>query len=149
MSERPPVIGYVPGVFDMFHIGHLNILRRARLQCDWLIAGVVSDSVAFQQKQHYPVIPEDERLDIVANIEFVDSAVMEWTTDKLATWERVGFDVIFKGDDWRGSEKWTRLEEEFRKVGVLVLYLPYTEHTSSTALRALIADRDGPLASGL
>lgn len=149
MSERPSVIGYVPGVFDMFHIGHLNILRRARLQCDWLIAGVVSDSVAFQQKQHYPVIPEDERLDIVANIEFVDSAVMEWTTDKLATWERVGFDVIFKGDDWRGSEKWTRLEEEFRKVGVLVLYLPYTEHTSSTALRALIADRDGPLASGL
>jgi glycerol-3-phosphate cytidylyltransferase len=149
MSERPAVVGYVPGVFDMFHIGHLNILRRARLQCDWLIAGVVSDEVAFQQKQHYPVIPEDERLDIVANIEFVDEAVMEWTTDKLATWERVGFDVIFKGDDWRGSEKWTRLEEEFRKVGVLVLYLPYTEHTSSTVLRALIADRDGPLASGL
>jgi glycerol-3-phosphate cytidylyltransferase len=143
------IVGYAPGVYDMFHIGHLNILRRARLQCDWLIAGVVSDEVAFQQKQHYPVIPEDERLDIVANIEFVDQAVMEWTTDKLVTWERVGFDVIFKGDDWRGSEKWTRLEEEFRKVGVLVLYLPYTEHTSSTVLRALIADRDGPLASGL
>jgi glycerol-3-phosphate cytidylyltransferase len=137
-TQTKQIVGYVPGVFDMFHIGHLNILRRASLQCDRLIAGVVSDEVALQQKGRPPVIPQDERLDIVASMEFVDRAVMEWSTDKLATWDRVGFDVIFKGDDWRGSEKWTRLEHEFARVGVVVLYLPYTTHTSSSRLRGLL-----------
>jgi glycerol-3-phosphate cytidylyltransferase len=131
-------VGYAPGAFDMFHIGHLNILRRASLQCDRLIAGVVSDQVALEVKGRWPVIPQDERLDIVSSMEFVDEAVMEWTSDKLATWDRVGFDVIFKGDDWRGSEKWTRLEREFARVGVAVLYLPYTRHTSSSRLRGLL-----------
>jgi glycerol-3-phosphate cytidylyltransferase len=137
---RPPrsgVVGYVPGAFDLFHIGHLNILRRASLSCDHLIAGVVSDEVAQFQKGRRPVVPEQERLEIVQSMRMVDEAVIEWTTDKLVTWERVGFDVLFKGDDWRGSEKWTRLEAEFAPRGVRVAYLPYTGYTSTTKLRDL------------
>ncbi len=134
---RSGLVGYLPGAFDLFHIGHLNILRRASLSCDHLIAGVVSDEVALEQKGRYPVVPQQERLDIVASMRMVNEAVMEWTTDKLATWERVGFDVVFKGDDWVGSEKWMRLEREFAKRGVRVVYLPYTKYTSTTRLRQL------------
>lgn len=137
---RPPrsgAVGYLPGAFDLFHIGHLNIMRRASLSCDHLIVGVVSDDVAVAQKGRLPVVPEKERLDIVASMRMVNEAVMEWTTDKIATWERVGFDIVFKGDDWRGSEKWTRLEREFARRGVRVVYLPYTNYTSTTRLREL------------
>lgn len=141
---RHGVVGYVPGAFDLFHVGHLNILRRAGLVCDHLVAGVVSDDVALQQKGRRPVVPQEERLDIVRSLRCVDEAVMEWTTDKLATWERVGFDVLFKGDDWRGSEKWTRLEREFAERGVRVVYLPYTGYTSTTRLRELSGQGDAP-----
>lgn len=137
---RPPrhgLVGYLPGAFDLFHIGHLNILRRASLSCDHLIAGVISDEVALQQKGRYPVVPEQERADIVASMRMVDEVAIEWTMDKLATWERVGFDVVFKGSDWVGSEKWTRLEREFALRGVRVVYLPYTKYTSTTRLRQL------------
>jgi glycerol-3-phosphate cytidylyltransferase len=140
--ERTGLVGYVPGAFDLFHIGHLNILRRASMLCDHLIAGVVSDQTALEQKGRMPVVPEHERLDIVASIRCVDEAVMEWTTDKLATWERVGFDVLFKGDDWRGSPKWSALEVAFAGRGVRVAYLPYTGFTSTTRLRGLL-ERDG------
>ncbi len=131
------VVGYAPGAFDMFHVGHLNLLRRARLNCDYLIAGVVSDEVALQQKGRWPVVPQEERLEIVGSMRFVDEVFMEQTTDKLVTWRHVGFDVIFKGDDWRGSEKWNTLERAFGEVGVSVVYLPYTAHTSTTTLRRL------------
>lgn len=138
---RTGLIGYAPGAFDMFHIGHLNVLRRSRLNCDYLIAGVVSDEVALLQKGQWPMVPQEERLAIVASMDFVDEAVMEWTTDKLVTWERVRFDVLFKGDDWKGSEKWNQLEREFAKVGVRVAYLPYTQATSTTRLRGLVGER--------
>jgi glycerol-3-phosphate cytidylyltransferase len=134
-SGRTELVGYAPGAFDLFHVGHLNLLRRARLECDYLIAGVVSDEVALAQKGRYPVVPEDERLEIVASLDVVDRAVLEVTTDKLATWERVRFDTIFKGSDWVGSAKWTELEREFAVRGVRVAYLPYTEHVSTTVLR--------------
>lgn len=138
-STRPRtgVVGYAPGAYDLFHVGHLNLLRRARLSCDHLIAGVVCDEVALQQKGRWPVVPEDERVAVVAAMDFVDEAVMELTTDKLLTWEAVRFDVVFKGDDWRGSAKWTALEADFAERGVRVHYLPYTEHTSTTKLRAV------------
>lgn len=132
------VVGYAPGVFDMFHIGHLNILRRARLHCDFLIAGVVSDDVAFAQKGLRPVMHELDRVEVAAGMVFVDAAVMELTTDKLKTWSDVRFDVIFKGDDWKGSPKWARLETEFDRRGVRVEYLPYTRYTSSTGLRGMV-----------
>jgi glycerol-3-phosphate cytidylyltransferase len=128
-------VGYAPGVYDMFHVGHLNILKNARLGCDHLIAGVVSDEMAEWAKGKRPVIPLAERLEIVRNIRFVDEAVEEDVTSKLEMWERLRFDVIIKGDDWRGTEKGAKLERDFEPLGVEVFYLPYTVHTSSTMLR--------------
>ncbi|WP_396278604.1 adenylyltransferase/cytidyltransferase family protein [Glutamicibacter creatinolyticus] len=128
-------IGYAAGAFDLFHVGHLNLLRQARSRCDYLIAGVVSDDMLELTKGKLPVIPQAERLEIVQNIGFVDSAVLETVPDKLCTWREVGFDIFFKGDDWRGTAKGLDLERRFAEVGVEVQYFPYTVHTSSTLLR--------------
>jgi glycerol-3-phosphate cytidylyltransferase len=128
-------VGYVPGVYDMFHVGHLNILRNSRLACDRLIAGVVSDERAEAAKGKTPIIPLAERLEIVRGIRYVDDAVVEDVPEKLEMWRRLHFDVIIKGDDWRGTAKGDKLERDFDAVGVEVIYLPYTVHTSSTLLR--------------
>lgn len=130
-----PRTGYAPGAFDLFHVGHLNLLKHAKSRCDFLIAGVVSDEVLRNQKGVTPVIPLAERLEIVRNIRFVDDAVAAIVPDKLDIWRELRFDVFFKGDDWRGTEKGERLEREFAAVGVEVVYFPYTRSTSSTALR--------------
>ena len=132
-------IGYAAGAFDLFHIGHLNILKHAKSQCDYLIAGVVSDEMLELTKGITPVIPLAERLEIVRSIEYVDEAVAETLPDKLDTWRELRFDVFFKGDDWRGTEKGMRLEREFAAVGVEVVYFPYTMTTSSTQLRKALA----------
>ena len=134
------VVGYAPGAYDLFHIGHLNILRRARLNCDYLVAGVVNDEVAIAMKGRRPAVPEAERLAIVAGLDVVDAVFLEQTPDKLATWQTVRFDLIFKGNDWKGTAKGSRLEEMFARVGVQVVYLPYTEHTSTTQLRMLLGE---------
>ncbi|HZC74169.1 MAG TPA: adenylyltransferase/cytidyltransferase family protein [Jatrophihabitans sp.] len=136
----------MPGVFDMFHIGHLNILRHARSVCDELIAGVVSDERAAIAKGSAPIVPLAERLEIVRAIRYVDRAVVEDVPDKLEMWQQLGFDLIIKGDDWRGTPKGKKLERDFGPVGVEVVYLPYTVHTSSSALRRLVTAR---LADGL
>jgi glycerol-3-phosphate cytidylyltransferase len=139
VNEFNPVgrrrVGYAPGVYDMFHIGHLNILRNSRLACDYLIAGVASDDLSRRAKGKSPVIPLAERLEIVSSIRYVDEAVEEDARSKRDMWERLHFDVIIKGDDWRGTDKGNRLEREMAEVGVEVFYLPYTVHTSSTMLR--------------
>jgi glycerol-3-phosphate cytidylyltransferase len=132
---RPAVIGYAPGVYDLFHVGHLNLLRRARLACDYLIAGVLADETALEQKHKRPVVSEDERAAIVRACRYVDDVHVETTTDKLVTWEQVRFDVIFKGSDWEGQPAGLALEAKLAPVGVSVVYLPYTRHTSSTLLR--------------
>ncbi|MDN4597095.1 MULTISPECIES: adenylyltransferase/cytidyltransferase family protein [Leifsonia] len=132
-------VGYAAGAFDLFHIGHLNILKHAKSQCDHLIAGVVSDEMLELTKGITPVIPLAERLEIVRSIEYVDEAVPETLPDKLDTWRELRFDVFFKGDDWRGTEKGLRLEREFAAVGVEVVYFPYTMTTSSTQLRKALA----------
>jgi glycerol-3-phosphate cytidylyltransferase len=134
----PTVVGYVPGVFDMFHVGHLNILRNARLACDRLIAGVVTDERAEAAKGKSPVVPAAERLEIVRSVRYVDEAVLEDVPEKLAMWERLRFDVLIKGDDWRGTPKGDKLERDMASVGVRVVYLPYTVHTSSTMLRQVL-----------
>lgn len=141
MSPAPTggVVGYVPGAYDMFHIGHLNILRRARRECDRLIAGVVTDEVLERAKGRPPIVPLDERLAIVGSMECVDEVVTDVSSDKVVMWRRLGFDVLFKGDDWKGTEKGDRLEADLGALGVRVVYFPYTVHTSSTALRRLIA----------
>jgi glycerol-3-phosphate cytidylyltransferase len=128
-------VGYAAGAFDLFHIGHLNILKHARSQCDFLIAGVVSDEMLKLTKGSYPIVPFAERLEIVRNISFVDEAVAEVVEDKLETWRQLRFNVFFKGDDWRGTERGQLLERRFAEVGVDVVYFPYTAHTSSTILR--------------
>ena len=130
-----PRIGYAAGAFDLFHVGHLNILKHAKSQCDYLIAGVVSDEMLQLVKGITPVIPLAERLEIVSHISYVDEARAEVLPDKLDTWRDVGFTVFFKGDDWRATAKGLRLEREFNAVGVEVVYFPYTVHTSSTQLR--------------
>lgn len=134
-------VAYVPGVFDMFHVGHLNILRNARLVCDRLIAGVVSDERARLAKGKVPIVPEIERLEVVRSIRYVDDAIIEDVAEKLQVWERLRFDLIVKGDDWRGTPKGDKLEADFATVGVQVVYLPYTVHTSSTILRQVLHTR--------
>lgn len=130
-----PRTGYAPGVYDLFHIGHLTLLGRARGLCDRLVAGVVSDELATRAKGRAPVIPLAERLEIVRSLRCVDDAVAEVLPTKVETWHQIGFDVLFKGDDWRGTPKGERLERDMASVGVEVVYLPYTVHTSSTLLR--------------
>ena len=137
-------VGYAPGVYDLFHVGHLNILRHARSQCDYLVAGVVSDEMAQLAKGRSPVVPLVERLEIVRSVRFVDAAFVETVPDKLETWRQVRFDVLFKGDDWRGTDKGRRLEERFATVGVEIVYFPYTVHTSSTQLRRALDLLTGP-----
>jgi len=139
------IVGYAPGAYDMFHVGHLNILRQAKQHCDHLIAGVVSDEMCLLAKGKRPVVPLAERMEIVSHISYVDEVVAEVVPDKVETWKSVGFDVIFKGDDWRGTAKGDKLERDFEALGVQVVYFPYTIHTSSTLLRkaldTMVAER--------
>ena len=138
MSE-PLRVGYAAGAFDLFHVGHLNLLRHAKSQCDHLIAGVVSDEMLQATKGMTPVVPHAERMEIVRSVRFVDQVWPETVPDKLDTWRQVGFTHFFKGDDWRGTEKGLRLERQFAEVGVEVVYFPYTVTTSSTVLRRALA----------
>lgn len=131
-------IGYAAGAFDLFHIGHLNILKHAKSQCDYLIAGVVTDEILVHSKGRLPVVPFAERLEIVRNITYVDMAYAESIPDKLLVWEELRFTVFFKGDDWRGTPQGKKLEKAFSEVGVEVIYFPYTVHTSSSALRTAL-----------
>jgi glycerol-3-phosphate cytidylyltransferase len=133
------IIGYAPGVYDLFHVGHLNILKHAKSQCDWLIAGVVSDEMCLRAKGRMPVVPASERMEIVEHVAFVDQVHPEVLPDKLDTWEQLRFHRIFKGDDWRGTPKGDKLERDFAAVGVEVVYFPYTVSTSSTTLRRALA----------
>ena len=135
-------IGYAPGAYDLFHVGHLNILRHAKSQCDFLVAGVVSDEMCELTKGKRPVIPLAERLEIVSHISYVDQAIAEVVPDKLETWESIRFNVLFKGDDWRGTAKGAKLERDFAEVGVEVVYFPYTMHTSSSMLRRVLTSID-------
>jgi glycerol-3-phosphate cytidylyltransferase len=129
-----PVVGYVPGVFDLFHVGHLNVLTQARALCDVLVAGVVSDEVCEQLKG----VPHAERIAIVDAIGIVDATYAEVTTDRRDAWRAVGFHRIVKGDDWRGTLRGDELERLASSVGAEVVYLPYTVQTSSTQLRRAI-----------
>ena len=138
----PHRIGYAAGGFDLFHVGHLNLLRHAREQCDELIAGVVSDEMLREVKGVEPVIPTLERVEIVRSIRWVDRVHVETVPDKLDTWREVRFTHFFKGDDWRGTERGRRLALEFAQVGVEIVYFPYTAHTSSTALRRALSQLD-------
>lgn len=142
-------IGYAAGAFDLFHIGHLNILKHAKSQCDYLIAGVVSDEILAQAKGRLPLVPFAERLEIVRSITYVDMAYAESLPDKLLVWEELRFTVYFKGDDWRGTPQGKLLEKAFSDVGVEVIYFPYTVHTSSSALRTALELMNQPVGTAV
>lgn len=133
-------VGYTTGVYDMFHIGHLNILRRAKEQCDYLIVGVSTDELVLQEKEKIPVIPYEERTAIVGAIKYVDQVVPQIDKDKMAAWERYHFDKMFVGSDWKGTEQWEQYEKMLAPKGVEIIYLPYTEGISSTELTHVIKD---------
>ena len=128
-------IGYTSGVFDLFHIGHLNILKKAKKNCDYLIVAVTNDSLTLKLKNKKPVIPFKERFEIVKSIKFVDKVVEEKVDDKLLAKKKYKFDIIFKGDDWKNSKKWKVLKREFKKMNIKVLFLKYTKNTSSTLIK--------------
>lgn len=132
--------GYCPGVFDMFHIGHLRIFQRARQHCGVLIAGVVTDEVAEQAKGRRPIIPFEERFEIVQNLAIVDEVIADDTVRKDEMWERVRYDILFKGDDWKGTPKGDALEAKLAERDVSVHYFPYSQTTSSSRLRKLVGD---------
>lgn len=126
-------IGYTTGVYDLFHIGHLNLLKNAKGLCDKLIVGVTVDElVAYKHKR--AIIPFEDRLEIVRSIKYVDAAIPQNEIDKFAAWEKLKFDILFVGDDWYQSDSWKEMEEKFKKVGVKVVYFPYTKGVSSTVI---------------
>lgn len=132
-SPTQLAIGYTAGVFDLFHIGHLTLLKNARALCDRLIVGVtVDDLVAYKGKR--AVIPFEERLEIVRSIDYVDAAIPQYDMDKFTMWQKLQFNVMFVGDDWYKSEKWELLDQKFSEVGVRIIYFPYTVGTSSTLI---------------
>lgn len=132
------VIGYTTGVYDMFHIGHLNILRRAKEQCDFLIVGVSTDELVQRDKNKTPIIPFEERCKIVEAIKYVDKVVPQNDKNKFAAWEKLQFNKMFVGSDWQGTETWKKFEEQFAPIGVEIVYLTHTDGISSTILREKI-----------
>ena len=136
MSEKKRFkIGYTTGVYDMFHIGHLNVIRRAKEQCEHLIVGVTTDELCYKRKNKYPIICEKDRMEIVKSIRFVDEVVPQEDMDKLAAVKKYHADAVFVGSDWKGTESWNRYEKEFNEVGCTVVYLDHTDGISSTILR--------------
>ena len=131
-------IGYTTGVFDMFHIGHLNILRRAKEQCDYLVVGVSTDELVQHDKNKTPIIPFEERVRIVQSIRYVDEVVPQIDKNKLRAWQRIHFDAMFVGSDWQGSPQWEEFERQFKPLGVDIVYLTHTDGISSTLLREKI-----------
>lgn len=135
MGEKKYRIGYTTGVYDMFHIGHLNILKRAKEQCKYLIVGVTTDELCYKRKHKYPIICEKERMEIVNSVKFVDEVVPQENMDKLEAVKKYRVDAVFVGSDWKGTEAWNKYESEFSKVGCTVVYLDHTDGISSTILR--------------
>ena len=127
-------IGYTTGVYDMFHIGHLNILKRAKEQCDYLIVGVSTDDLVEQYKHKRPVIPLEDRMEIVKAIRYVDQVVPQISMDKVDAWNKLHFNALFHGDDWKGSDMYNEMEEKLKAMGVDTVFLPHTDGISSTQL---------------
>ena len=132
------VIGYTTGVYDMFHIGHLNVIHRAKEQCDFLIVGVSTDELVRHEKNKTPVIPFEERAAIVAALKDVDMVVPQEDKNKMGAWEKYHFDKMFVGSDWQGTPQWMKFEKEFKPLGVEIIYLPHTDGVSSTQLTDFI-----------
>ena len=131
-------VGYTTGVYDLFHIGHLNILKRAKAQCDYLIVGVSTDELVQTYKHKTPIIPYEERKAIIESLKYVDKVVPQTTMDKMEAWKKIHFNAIFHGDDWKGSNMYNEIEEKLKAVGVDLVFLPHTTGTSSTILTEIL-----------
>lgn len=129
------IIGYTTGVYDMFHIGHLNILRRAKEQCDYLIVGVSTDELVQHEKNKTPIISFEERCAIVEAIKYVDKVVPQVDKNKFGAWQKYHFNKMFVGSDWKGTTAWIGFEAQFRPLGVEIVYLDHTDGISSSILR--------------
>ncbi len=134
LSFKKYKIGYTTGVFDLFHIGHLNLLRNAKERCDYLIVGVSTDEVVESYKNKHPMIPFEQRIEIVKAIKYVDQVVAQESMDKICAWEKLHFDVLFHGSDWQDSKMYSDLVKELSKLGVDVVFLPHTDGVSSTQI---------------
>lgn len=133
-------IGYTTGVFDLFHVGHLNILKNAKEQCEYLIVGVSSDELVQEYKNKKPVIPYEERKKIVEAIKYVDKVVPQVSMNKIKAWEELHFDVMFHGDDWKGSNMYEKIQKDFATRGIELVFLPHTDGTSSTIISKKIKE---------
>jgi len=138
--KKSHIIGFTSGVYDLFHIGHINILKNAKSKCDKLIVGVSTDDLVQTYKHKVPVIPFSERIEIVRSIKFVDSVVAQDNLDKMVLWDKLKYDIMFVGDDWQNTEKWQIIEKTFKIKGVNIVYFPYTEGTSSTKINNILDD---------
>lgn len=127
-------VGYTTGVYDMFHVGHLRLIKRAKSMCEYLIVGVSTDELVESYKRKTPIIPFDDRMEIVAACKYVDEVVPQVTMDKLEAWKKLKFDVMFHGDEWKGTPLYNKYEEEFAKVGTEIVYFSHTEGVSSSLL---------------
>lgn len=134
---KKQIVGYTAGVYDLFHIGHLNLLKRAKENCDKLIVGITTDELV-KYKGKTPVVTLDERMEIVKAIRYVDEVVVQDDLDKFNAWKKYHYDVLFVGDDWKGTEIWNKYEQQLNAVGAKVVYFPYTKTTSSTLLREVL-----------
>lgn len=132
--------GYTVGTFDLFHIGHLNLLKQAKEYCDYLIVGVHSDEWVFECKNRNTIIPYEDRAQIVSAIRYVDEVVKNESRSKIEAWNRYHFDVAFIGDDWKGTEVWNKIEEELKERGCDTIYVPYTKGISTTDIRKKLGD---------
>lgn len=131
-------IGYTTGVFDLFHVGHLNILKKAKENCEYLIVGVSTDELVLEYKNKQPVIPYSERMEIVAGIKYVDKVVPQIDRNKFTAWENLQFNTMFVGDDWKGDSFFNEVEKKFKQVGVDIIYFPYTKGVSTTIVKEKI-----------
>ena len=134
MNSKKYKIGYTTGVFDMFHIGHLNILKKAKEQCEYLIVGVSTDEVVKNYKNKLPIIPFEQRCEIVSAIKYVDEVVPQTSMNKMDAYKKLKFNAIFHGSDWKGSEMYNKIIDEFSEVGVDIVFLPNTDGISSTMI---------------
>ncbi len=132
------IIGYTTGVYDLFHVGHLNLLKNAKGMCDYLVVGVTVDELV-KYKGKVPVIPFEDRIEIVRSCKYVDAAVPQYDMDKLTAAKKLGADILFVGDDWYGTEKWNRYNEEFNAEGIQIIYFPYTKGISSTRITTALS----------
>lgn len=137
------IVGYTAGAFDVFHIGHLNLLKRAKDNCDYLIVGVTTDELICKTKNKKPLSSLEERMEILKNLKMVDKVVIQNDLDKIKAWDEYQYDVLFSGDDWKSSPRWQGYEKELEKRNAKVIYFPYTTTISSSKLQKFVKEEGG------